>query len=311
MRKGLALVFVAIVATGLVLTAAQSPPAGPTFDVVSIKRNAASQAGRFENPINQQRPDGGFTMTRVAVGVLISRAYDPASPGEMVGLPSWAMGEYYDVSATSTLAKATPEDRVAMLRAMLADRFKLVAHFEKREQPVYDLTRARSDGRLGPGMKPSDIDCAPQLEARRAAAAAALAAGAPPPRPELPDFKSPPPSCTVRIVGAPMRDRLGDGQGRLGDLLEGETTVANLAEALQFSNRRRVVDKTGLSGTYHMRMSFADALPGRGGLDIAPDPDAPPSVFTAIREQLGLELESSQAQRDTLIVERLERPTEN
>src|SRR5262245_19189755 len=194
MRKGYAFVFIAIVATGLVLTAAQSPPVGPTFEVVSIKRNAASQSGRFENPINQQRPDGGFTMTRVAVGVLISRAYEPASPGE---------------------------------------------------------------------------------------------------------------------IGAPMRDRFGDGQGRLGDLLEGETTIANLAEALRFSTRRLVVDKTGLSGTYHMRMSFADALPGRGGPDIAPDPDAPASVFTAIREQLGLKLESSQAQRDTLIVDHLERPTEN
>jgi len=311
MRKGFAFVFIAIVATGLVLTAAQSPPAGPTFEVVSIKRNAASQSGRFENPINQQRPDGGFTMTRVAVGVLISRAYEPASPGEMVGMPSWAMSEYYDVSATSTLTNATPEDRVAMLRAMLADRFKLVAHFEKREQPVYDLMLARSDGRLGPGMKPSAIDCAPQLEAQRVAAKAALAAGTLPPRPQLPDFKAPPPSCNVRIVGAPMRDRFGDGQGRLGDLLEGQTTIGNLAEALRFSTRRLVVDKTGLSGTYHMRMSFADALPGRGGPDIAPDPDAPASVFTAIREQLGLKLESSQAQRDTLIVDHLERPTEN
>src|SRR5215510_11457062 len=143
MRKGFAFVFVAVVATGLVLTAAQSPPAGPTFDVVSIKRNAASAAGRFENPINQQRPDGGFTMTFVPIMTLVARAYPPHIPIDMVGLPEWARREYYDVSATSTLAKASADDRIAMLRAMLADRVKLVVHVEKREQPIYDLMLAR------------------------------------------------------------------------------------------------------------------------------------------------------------------------
>jgi uncharacterized protein (TIGR03435 family) len=250
-------------------------------------------------------------MTRVPVGLLISRAYQPAIIAEIVGMPSWAMSDYYDVSATSSLTKATPEDRVAMLRAMLADRFTLVAHFEKREQPVYDLMLARADGRLGPGLKASDMDCAPQLEAARVAAEAALATGTLPPRPQTPDFKAAPPPCTLRSIGAPLRDRFGDGQGRLGDLLEGETTIANLAQFLRLSTGRPVIDKTGLSGTYHMRMDFANALAGRGGPDIVPAPDAPPSVFTAIREQLGLKLDSSQDERDTLIVDRLERPTEN
>lgn len=53
----------------------------------------------------------------------------------MIGLPEWARTEYYDVAATASLSHATPEDRAALPRAMLADRFKLVAHVEDREQP--------------------------------------------------------------------------------------------------------------------------------------------------------------------------------
>lgn len=71
-------------------------------------------------------------MTNVLVGMLISRAYPPSAPGDMIGLPAWATSERFDVSATSALSTPTPDDRIAMLRAMLADRFKLAVHFEKR-----------------------------------------------------------------------------------------------------------------------------------------------------------------------------------
>jgi uncharacterized protein (TIGR03435 family) len=303
---------IAASAGGAAILSAQSKPSEPTFDVVSIKRNAASQAGRFENPTRIDQPDGGFTWTSVPVMMLIARAYPLGVPADMVGLPDWARREYYNVSATSTLAKATPEDRIAMLRAMLADRFKLVVHVEKREQQVYDLVLARGDGRLGPGLKPSDTDCATQLAAQRAAFEAAQSGGAPPPppRPGLPDFKVPPAPCTLRVIAAMLRDKTGDGQGRLGDLLEGETTIGSLAQGLRMSTRLEVVDKTGLTGTYHMRMDF-DQTASFKGPDLAPSLDAPPSVFTALREQLGLKLESSRIERDTLIVDRLERPTEN
>ncbi|HKE83697.1 MAG TPA: TIGR03435 family protein [Vicinamibacterales bacterium] len=308
MRTGLAALALVIAAPTLIVppVSAQSP----TFEVVSIKRNAANVAGRFENPTQIQRPDGGFTMTFVPIMTLIARAYPPHIPIDMVGLPDWARLEYYDVSATSTLAKATPDDRIAMLRAMLADRFKLTVHVEKREQQVYDLVLARNDGRLGPGLKPSNVDCAAQLEAQRAAAEAAQNGGPPLPRPQTPDFKAPPPPCTLRTIGAVLRDRMGDGQGRQGDLLEAETTIGSLVNMLRMTTGRPVVDKTGLTGTYYMRMNF-DQNSSRGGPEVVPSPDAPPSVFTAIREQLGLKLDSSHEQRDTLIVDRLERPTEN
>ena len=86
--------------------------------------------------------------------------------------------------------------------------------------------------------------------------------------------------------------------------------MANLAEFLWIPAGRFVVDKTGLTSSYRVRMNF-DLLGSRRPPEVTPPPDAAPTVFTAIREQLGLKLESSRAQLDTLIIDRLERPTEN
>lgn len=302
-----ALVLLIAAATSDVLTQAPSAPpagAGPTFEVVSITRNMTNTLGSNVT----QRPDGGITMVNVPVGTLISRAYLPAAPIDMVGLPGWARSERYDVSATSSRSNPTPDERSAMLRAMLADRFKLAVHFEKREQTAFDLILARNDGRLGPGIKPVDLDCERIAAARTAEVA--RNAGTPPAQGQRPDFNAPPPSCTVRIVGAAVRDRSGDRQGRLGDLMEGETTMANLAMALRPWTGRFVVNKTGLSGSYRVTMNF-DSTAARRGPDAASTPDTGPSVFTAVQEQLGLKLESSRAALETLIIDRLERPTEN
>ena len=291
-------------------TAGVFAQAGPTFDVVSIKRHIQQPGPLGFNSTQNQRPDGGFTMTNVRIAMLIYRAYPEASSFEAVGLPGWVTSDGYDVSATSTLTQATAEDRVAMLRAMLADRFKLVAHVERREHPVFDLVVAREDGKLGDGLTKIDADCAAVAAQRTAEAARSGPLAAPP---QLQDFKVPPPPCFLRTIGAPLRDRFGDGQGRAGDLMEGEVTMDGLAMALRMSAGRTVVDKTGLAGSYRVRMNF-DSRPARLGSPTAPDAAdavAIPSVFSAVREQLGLKLESSKTLRDTLIIDRLERPTEN
>jgi uncharacterized protein (TIGR03435 family) len=311
MRTGIA-AFALFISAGAAITFAQAPPAttqGPRFEVVSIKRSPDPQPGTFVNPTVIQRPDGGFTQTRVPIATLIARAYPVAVPIDMVGLPEWARREYYDVSATSPLTKATAEDRVNMLKAMLADRVKLLVHVEKREQPVYDLLVARSDGKLGAGLTPIEADCAAKVAADRAAADAALNTGTLPPRPEMPDFNAPPPACTLRTVALALKDRqLKPGTG--GDLMEGEATIETLAMGLRMSTGRLIVDKTGLRGSYRINMLY-DMTGSRRGPEITPAPDAVPTVFTAIRERLGLKLESSKAELDTLIIDRLERPSEN
>jgi len=292
--------------TSRAFTQAPAPPAGPTFDVVSIKLNTS---GNRPTSPPVERPDGGLRMTGVPVSVLIARAYPPAVPIDMVGLPDWARTELYDVIATSTLSSATHDDRIAMLRAMLADRLKLIAHVETREQPAYDLVLARRDRRLGPGITPLDVDCDAQMAAARATAEAARNAGTPPPTTPPPDFTAPPPPCTLRTIGAMLRDGRGDRMGKLGDLLEGEATLATLAKALRPWAGRMVVDKTGLSGSYRVRMNFDMMAAVRGPATGAPAPDAAPTIFTAVQEQLGLKLEPSRAWREVLVIDHLERPT--
>jgi uncharacterized protein (TIGR03435 family) len=231
-------------------------------------------------------------MLNVAAGTLVARAYSFA-PVDMIGLPGWAMNERYDVIATASLVNPTVEQRTAMLRAMLADRFQLATHVENREQPVYDLVVARSDGRLGPALKPSEGDCIAKAAADRATAEAT---GKPvPPPPGVFDQSAPPPPCSMRV----------------SDGLEGDATMAFLATLLRGATGRLVVDKTGLSGSYRLALKFDRMAARRGPQTDVQAPDAGPSVFTAVQEQLGLKLESSRAMRETLIIDRFERPSEN
>jgi len=284
-------------ATAIVLSQTPAPPAaapGLGFDVVSIKPNTTAIGPVYSSGITS-RADG-ITAVSVPVSVLIARAYAPAVPADMVGLPPWSTSERYDVTATSTRSNATADERTAMLRAMLADRFQLVVHFENRETPVYDLVLARSDGRLGPGLTRSDTDCETRRATERAAAAAAQAMGTPPSPPQRPDLNAPPPPCQLFLRT---------------DRLDGEGTMADLGFLFRAATGRQIVDKTGLTGTFRVTMHYDPNASRRGPATGPPALDAAPSVFTAVQEQIGMRLESSTAERQTLIVERVERPTAN
>jgi uncharacterized protein (TIGR03435 family) len=289
-----ALVLSLVFASTMVL--AQGPADGLRYEVVSIKRNTSNALGSNGS---SERPDGGFTLINVPMMTLVGRAQFPGiAPIDMVGLPDWSRSERYDVRATSPLGRpATPQERAAMMRAMLADRVKLATHLETRDLPAYDLVLARSDKRLGPGIKPSEMDCVAKAESDRAAAEAARLAGKVPPPPTIPDMKAPPPVC---------------GPLRLGNGIEGDTTMANLARMLRGLGGvdRPVVDKTGLTGSYRIKTEF-DLAMGQRGPDLAPSQNALPTLFTALQEQLGMKLESSTTMREVLVVDRLERPTEN
>jgi uncharacterized protein (TIGR03435 family) len=84
--------------------------------------------------------------------------------------------------------------------------------------------------------------------------------------------------------------------------------IGVLAQILRASTGRLVVDRTGLRGAYRVTLRFDLANVAIGA--VAP-PENAVSVFTAVREQLGLRLESSRAEREVLVIDRLERPTEN
>ncbi len=252
------------------------PSGGPVFSVVSIKRSTATE--RLGNL--RERPGGGFQLEVGAPSDVIASAYG-ISPSDTFGLPQWASSGLYDIIAQASVAQPTREQRRGMKRAMLADRFQLRAHYEMRERPSFDLVKARADGRLGPGMTPYDVDC----PAVAIAESDAIDAGGPP------TSTSPAQQCAIYVSATGV---------------VGEMPTFLLASLLRPAAGRIVIDKTGLTATYRVRLEFEPS-----GVLRANALDAPPSVFVALQEQLGLKLEPSLTQVQVLVIDGIERPTDN
>ena len=172
-----------------------------------------------------------------------------------------------------------------MLQALLADRFRLVARLEKREVSVLALMLARSDGKLGKNLLESKGCVAPGSAAAKEAASAGAQT----------------PICGPKTGGA----------GRL--ILTG-TPIQQFTALLGLMLSRTVVDKTGLTGRYDIDLTFTPEQPIPAGANIPGPPADPsgPSIYTAVREQLGLKLESQRDQEEVLVIDRVERqPSEN
>jgi len=256
----------------------------PAFEVASIKENKTDTNRVYMDVL----PGGRLVATNVSLGTLVSGAYggDIPLPPDRVVLPAfWAgSGPYATAPRFDIEAKASRElkgpDLLAAVRRLLEDRFKLAIHHEMRERPVYALVMDRADRRLGPGLKRSDVDCTNPVE---------IAA-------KNPDGTS---KCG-------LRGRAGSATGR--------HTMAVLARF--FTNvvpdHRTVEDRTSLPGTYELQIEWATEVPppADGAPGPPPNPDAP-SIFTAVREQLGLRLDSGKQLVDVLVVDRAERPAEN
>jgi uncharacterized protein (TIGR03435 family) len=89
------------------------------------------------------------------------------------------------------------------------------------------------------------------------------------------------------------------------------TSIATLATLLRADAGRLVVDKTGAEGFFDIELSFSSPVPTAATPGAAANPDDPPELFTALREQLGLALEPSRAQVDVVVIDHIKRPTEN
>jgi uncharacterized protein (TIGR03435 family) len=244
----------------------------PTFDVASLKRNMSLSDMGGGGP----RPGGRYRLTNMSARSLISVAWNvPTS--RVLGGAGWVAVDRFDLDATMK-ENATQDETRAMLRTLLRDRFKLAAHVEQRDLPVYLLMRARPDAPLGPGLERSAFDCN-DLAARKQNAAAALAA-----RPG-------------RMLCGFTVDT--------GTVDAGGTTIETLAQILTPQAGRPVIDRTGLTGGYNVLLKWTATL----GTD-APPGDAV-SLFTAVQEQLGLRLDNGTAPLDVVVVDRIEQPSEN
>src|SRR5687768_11382108 len=133
MRRVSRLLGIAVVSalSSIAIVAQQPAPApadSPRYDVVSIKRRAQLEAGSS----SQTLPDGTQVMINQTIRSMLGGAA-PVPVRDLVGYPSWVASERYDITLKPP-AGSTREQRQQMHRTMFAERMKLVAHVEEREQ---------------------------------------------------------------------------------------------------------------------------------------------------------------------------------
>jgi uncharacterized protein (TIGR03435 family) len=259
---------------------AQSPAARPAFDefeVATIKPTAPNFLGRFIRMESTHQ----LVAKGHALNTLIAAAYN-LNPRAISGGPAWIESDHYDI-----LAKAPGEvrpnldEQMAMLRKLLADRFKLTFHREKKEMSIYALTVAKGASKMtGSNVTGSKVK-----------ASAVSPDDSPIGPPPLIFVVTPP------VVRLPAR----------------YATMAELASVFQRGALDRpVVDKTGLPGRYDFDLEFTPDETQFSGMLGRPPSDAPlPGLFAAIQQQLGLRLEATKGPVDVLVVDRAERPSEN
>jgi uncharacterized protein (TIGR03435 family) len=278
-----------------VCAAALHAQSGPAFDVSSVKR-VVDRPGFSAVGVH---PGGRFVANSSTVRGLISIAYGLPDV-QIVGGPAWMDADRFEVMAT-TRADVTAADARAMLRALLVDRFRLTTHTETRELPVYLLQMARDDRRPGPQLRPSGAECAPMKGPQRGTAAPAFVAAPPPPPPPPPPGVQP----LISLDGGPrkcpsMAARMNGG----GHWSLRAETMEMFANQVKAELDRMVIDRSGLEGEYDIDLSFASDPAIVAGADGA-------SLMSALREQLGLRLESARAPVQVLVIDRVERPSEN
>jgi len=273
-----------------------SPSTTPSFEVASIKPDKSG--GR--NVGLGMAPGGRFTANNVTLKLLMQEAYG-VKDSQISGGPAWINSEKFDIEAKpeesfgKEMEKLSPEQRkdqlMLMIQSLLVDRFKLTLGHETKEQPVYVLLV----GNNGPKFHETNI---------------AL--------PDLPSQNPSEPQDRPPLNGPRI-------QMRKGQINVDGTPLDMFANALSQQLGHIVLDKTGLKGRYDFTLQWtpdenenqAFEGPGNGGAgkppaDAAPPPDASgPSIFTALEEQLGLKLESQKGPVEILVIDHVEKPSEN
>ncbi len=244
----------------------------PVFDVISVKPGKGDGSG-----LQLRFTPDGFVAKDLNLHVLIGESY-LVDDNQILGEPVWAKKQGFDIEAkvegqqVAALHNLSFDERRSMFKQVLTERFKLAVHHEQRELQVYALTVAKGGAKLKPATPYPDA--------------------------------------------APITK---NGPGKLqvsaGTISGEDTTIPYFVGILSGELGRTVVDKTGLTGSYDLLLTWAGDAGQGGGLgtaSAAKDGDAAgPSLFTAIQEQLGLKLELVKTAVDVIVVDHVEKPTEN
>jgi len=331
----------AITATGMAAFFQATPDRHPVFEVASIKP-APKQDLSSQNPFLSGKPAGAMTVNGARVDFsaatlsnLLIAAYG-VKASQIVG-PDWLGSQRFEIHAT--IPEGASKDQIPeMLQALLADRFKLVAHRENKEQPIYALVVSKGgpklkeavDDPLNPKDDPAQIPSDPDNPGKGS-------------KTNLPSTSTSESSMSVKQwdsgIEAVMNTKRGgirisvDGNGNVHEEIP-KMTMTQLAGLLTPMMDRPVVDMTDLRGSYQLTLELprqatrnlmrsigvpdpelgatAGSAAGTGGLaDIAVS-DPSDGGISHVVQQLGLKLDSRNVPVETLVIDRIEKnPTEN
>jgi uncharacterized protein (TIGR03435 family) len=236
--------------------------ASPGIEVATIKPSKPDEQG-FMLVFR----GGRFQTKNVSLSKLLAFAYG-VHDKQMIGLPPWAETEKYDIDAKpDTDGSPNRQQFQGMVQKLIADRFRLTFHRDKRDLPVYVLSVAKTGAKL---TKSENQDGHENFGLRGLGA------------------------ITVRTA-----------------------TMSNFAAMMQETVMDRpVIDETGLAGRYDFTLNWTPDDSQFGGLGgkLPPPTDntnPPPNLYTAIQEQIGLKLEATKAPTDVMIIDHVEKPSEN
>ena len=271
----------------LAQSAASAPgsPARPAFDVASIKPNLDCPGDHQD----EQFSPGRVSVTCITLRNLIQAAYGTFANGpnsipkrlRLFGAPDWMGSSRYTITAKAQ--GEAPMDQMfgPMLQVLLEDRFQLKVHRDTRELPVYTMTVAKGGLKIRAAKEGS---CIPL---------------------DLNHADQPSPNFCGRMTGKANGMHITDDAYGM--------SMAEIASRF-LANRldRPVIDKTGLAGLFDAHLEFdrdnAVTTPDNPG---GPADTASPSIFTAVQEQLGLKLSADKGPVEVLVIDHVEKPSEN
>ncbi len=272
------------------------------FDVASVRENKTSEPPYSNFPLGPGpvfgAKDGLLLAKNQTLLGFIFFAFKPdmlQSQQFQAKLPGWVKTTSYDIEARAS-GSPTKDDMRLMMQSLLEERFHLVIHHETREAPAYALVLAKP-ATLGPRIKPhpaDDPDCA-KTKFTKTTTGTEPTCGA-----SSPIVSEAPGDFATAVYNMPM-DAIAVELGRTAAL-----------GRVAYATGRRVVNRTGLTGAYDYMLEFAPEQALTAGPDTSAGSEpGGPSFTEAVKNQLGLELVPEKLPVEVIVVDRIEKPSEN
>jgi uncharacterized protein (TIGR03435 family) len=252
-------------------------PTPPTLPRMDTNASPAFEVATIK-PSKPDEPNKVFLLGRRRFKVanadlsdLITFAYGVHSK-QVIGAPAWAAADKFDIEAEPDGEGVPSIDQYrVMLQKLLGERWQLSFHHDRREMPVYILSVAKAGAKLTPSL-----------------------------------------GNDIGLPGLGFRGRIG------GDVAAFNATIGDFINFMTRNVKldRPMIDRTGITGRYDFTLDWTpdDSQFGGTGGKLTPPAESPstlPSLYTAMQEQLGLRLEATKAAADVLVIDRVEKPSEN